>query len=622
MHSGPDFLQAGSTVTEAWILAMVPDILVQCSSLSKSYTVRPLFTALTLGFFEGERMGLIGPNGSGKSTLLRVLAGLETPDAGEVTRKRDLRLVYLPQTDEFDPERTVEQTLAETLDGRTEGPQRLRETAQRMEMGRLDRLVGTLSGGWRKRLAIARALIREPDLLLLDEPTNHLDLEGILWLERLLKKAPFAFVLVSHDRYFLEAVTNRIVELNRLYPNGYLRVEGSYSAFIEKREAFIQSQNRHEAVLSNKVRREIEWLRRGPKARRTKAKYRIESAHQLQQELNAVQVRNFQQRRAQIEFDATGRRTRKLLQASGVALARGGRHLFAGIDFTLSPGACLGILGPNGSGKSSLLQLLSGELEPDAGSIERADGVQIVVFDQKREQLDPAQTLKEALCPSGDAVVFQGRQLHVVSWAKRFIFAPGQLPLPVARLSGGEKSRLLIARLMLRPADILLLDEPTNDIDIPTLDMLEESLMEFRGAIVLITHDRMLLDNLSDRLLCLDGRGGAQFFADHDQWLAAKGDQAARENLEKKAAKPVKAKPRRLPYKEQTELNRMEASIERADQTAAGIRRQLEDPKIASDSARLAELYAQLEEAQAKAAQLYERWVELEALREQLDEEN
>jgi len=601
---------------------MAPGIFVQCSSISKSYSIKPLFTSLSLGFFEGERMGLIGPNGSGKSTLLRILAGLETPDAGEVTRKRDLRLVYLPQADEFDPERTIEQVLVEELGGRLEELQRMRETAQRLEFDRLDRCVGELSGGWRKRLAIARALIRQPDLLLLDEPTNHLDLEGILWLEDLLQNAPFAFVLVSHDRFFLARVTNRIVELNRVYPDGCLRVEGNYPAFIEKRAAFIQTQNRQEAVLSNKVRREIEWLRRGPKARTTKAKYRIESAQQLQEELSAVRARNSLDRRAQIEFDATGRRTRKLLQASGVALARGGRKLFAGVDFTLSPGACLGILGPNGSGKSSLLQLLNGELEPDAGSIERADGLQIVVFDQKREQLDPDRTLKEALCPSGDMVVFQGRQLHVVSWAKRFLFAPGQLPLPVGRLSGGEKSRLLIARLMLRPADILLLDEPTNDIDIPTLEMLEESLMEFRGAIVLITHDRLLLDNLSDRLLCLDGRGGAQFFADHDQWLAAKDEQAEREDHEKKTAKPVKASPRRLPYKEQTELNRMETSIEKAEEAAAGIRLQLEDPKIATDSARLGELYAQLEETQAKAARLYERWAELEVLREQLDKED
>ena len=598
-----------------------PDILVQCSSLGKSHTIKPLFAALSLGFFKGERMGLIGPNGSGKSTLLRILAGLEAPDAGEITRRRGLRLVYLPQTDDFEPERTIEETLTAALAGRPEQLQHMRETLQLMGFGGLERHVGTLSGGWRKRLAIARALIQAPDLLLLDEPTNHLDLEGILWLEGLLRKAPFAFVLVSHDRYVLENVTNRIVELNRLFPEGYLRVEGSYSVFIERRAAFIQAQNRQEAALSNKVRREIEWLRRGPKARTTKAKHRIDSARELQAELSAVQARTALDRQAQIEFDASGRRTRKLLQTSGLALARGGRPLFTGLDLTLSPGACLGILGPNGSGKSSLLQMLSGELDPDAGTVERAEGVRIVVFDQKREQLDPDRTLKEALCPSGDAVVFQGRQLHVVAWAKRFLFDPGQLPLPVRRLSGGETSRLLIARLMLQPADILLLDEPTNDIDIPTLDMLEESLMEFHGAIVLITHDRLLLDNLSDRLLCLDGRGRAEFFADHDQWLAAKNARDAREAAASRPPRSEKAKPRRLPAREQNELNRMEADIEKAEAAAADIRRQLEDPAIAADAERLGALYARLEAAQAATARLYERWEQLLALRAQLEKQ-
>jgi ATP-binding cassette subfamily F protein uup len=594
-------------------LPTAPDILVQLNSLSKSYTVTPLFTALTLGFFEGERLGLIGPNGSGKSTLLRILAGLEAPDAGEITRKRGLRLAYLPQAEEFDPVQSIAQALAAAVAGRAEGPQRMREIAQRMGFQELDRPVGTLSGGWRKRLAIARELIGEPDLLLLDEPTNHLDLAGILWLEGLLKKAPFAFVLVSHDRAFLENAANRIVELNRLYPEGHLRVEGSYSVFLEKRAAFVQTQNRQEAALSNKLRREIEWLRRGPKARRTKAKHRIDSAHQLWEQLSAVRARTGLERRARIAFDATGRRTRRLLQASGIALSRGGRRLFAGIDLTLSPGYRLGVLGPNGSGKSSLLQVLSGELEPEAGSIVRAEGVKIVVFDQKREQIDPDRTLKEALCPSGDAVVFQGRQLHVVAWAKRFLFAPAQLPLPVGRLSGGETSRLLIARLMLQPADILLLDEPTNDIDIPTLDMLEESLLQFRGAIVLITHDRLLLDNLSDRLLCLDGRGGARFFADHDQWRAWQTETAAGGVLVEKRPKPAKAGPSRLPYREQTELNRMEKSIEKAEAEAAQLQLALEDPAIASDAARLGAVYAQLEEARTKVARLYDRWAELEA---------
>ncbi len=595
--------------------------LIQCRSLSKSFTLHPLFAEITLGFFEGERMGLIGPNGSGKSTLLKILAGLETPDAGEMIRKRDTRLVYLPQTDELDPDKTVDQTLLEAVGTPAEAPALFRETIRQMEFERTDRRVGTLSGGWCKRLAIARALIREPDLLLMDEPTNHLDLEGILWLEALLKQAPFAFVLVSHDRTFLESVTNRTVELNRLYPEGYLRVEGNYSAFIEKREAFIRVQTQQEAVLSNKARREIEWLRRGPKARRTKAKYRIAGAHRLQEELGAVRERNAAGRSARIEFDATGRKTKKLLTTKGLALARGGRPLFSALNLTLSPGSCLGVMGRNGSGKSSLLHLLNGNLPPDAGSIERAEGVSIVFFDQKREQLDMRLTLKEALCPSGDMVVFQGRQLHVVAWAKRFLFPPDQLPLPVSRLSGGERSRLLIARLMLKPADILLLDEPTNDIDIPTLDTLEEGLLGFQGAIVLITHDRLLLDNMSDQLLFLDGRGRAEFFADYDQWLAAQAAEAAQATPEKTPPRKARPSPRKLPYPEQCELNRMPPAIEKAEAAAAAIRRRLGDPLIASDAVRLGELYAQLTEAEEKVRRLYDRWAELEALRERLSQE-
>jgi ATP-binding cassette subfamily F protein uup len=600
---------------------MPSETLIQCNAIAKAYTITPLFTGLTIGLVEGERTGLIGPNGSGKSTLLKIMAGIETPDAGEIIRRRGLRLVYLPQADVFDPAHTVEQALTAAIENRPDEMPVLRATAQRMGFARLEQPVSELSGGRRKRLAIARALVQQPDLLLLDEPTNHLDLEGIVWLESLLQQAPFAFVLVSHDRYFLSRVTNRMVELNRVYPDGCLRVEGNYPTFLERRADVLRAQNRHEAALSNKVRREIEWLRRGPKARTTKARYRVDSAHELQAELSAVRARTRLEGRARIEFDATGRRTRKLLHASGIGLSRGGRQLFRGVDISLSPGVCLGVLGPNGSGKTSLLQMLAGELQPDAGTIERADGVQIVTFDQKREQLDPAQTLKQALCPSGDAVVYQGRQLHVVSWAKRFLFTPAQLPLEVSRLSGGEQARLLIARLMLRPADVLLLDEPTNDIDLSTLETLEEGLLDFGGAIVLITHDRLLLDNLSDRLLCLDGRGGADFFADHSQWLAAREAQAAQEDVIRKAAKPEKPRPRKLPYPQQTELNRMEAAIEKAETSAAGLRRQLEDPAIAADAAKLGELYAELQTADAKVAGLYERWAELEAMREQLENE-
>lgn len=600
---------------------MSANILVSLKNISKAFTAHPLFLNITLGFQVGERLGLIGPNGSGKSTLLKILAGIESPDSGEINLKRDARMVYLPQVDLFDPDQTIEEVLLAALPKEGEDSdhfQSMREMARQMEFPDRGQKAGSLSGGWRKRLALARALIQEPDLLLLDEPTNHLDLEGILWLETLLQKAPFAFVLVSHDRYFLENVTNRIVELNRLYPEGYLRVEGNYSAFLQKREDFLQGQTKQEQVLGNKVRREIEWLRRGPKARRTKAQYRIDAAGKLQDDFQAVKTRNAQTRTVQIEFDATQRKTKKLLEAKGLSLTRGGQMLFSSLDLTLSPGTCLGIMGRNGIGKSSLMHLLNGDLNPDTGSIRRADQVTTVFFDQKREQLDPTLTLKQALAPAGDSVVFQDRPIHVASWAKRFLFRPDQLGLPLSLLSGGEKARVLIARLMLQTADILLLDEPTNDIDIPTLEVLEDGLREFPGAVVLITHDRFLLDNLCDRLLVLDGQGTAQFFADYDQWLTARQEKPKEAAPTKKPIKS-KSKPTKLPYAEQCELNKMEATIEQAEQAAEVSRQALSDPAIMSNAAQLAELYAKLEGQEQEVARLYARWEELEAKRQALE---
>jgi ABC transport system ATP-binding/permease protein len=600
------------------MVPMSANVLVTCQSISKTYTLHPLFTRISLSVLAGERCALIGPNGSGKSTLLKIMAGSESPDSGEVQRRRDARLVYLSQNDEFDPEKSIEQTLLKVLTPGAESAerfQRVREMAWQMEFPDVSIKAGALSGGWRKRLAIARALIQEPDLLLLDEPTNHLDLDGILWLEGLLGNPSFAFVLVSHDRTFLENVTNRVVELNRLYPEGYLRVEGSYSTFLERREEFASGQQQRETVLSNKVRREIEWLRRGPKARTTKARARIDAAYELQDELGAVGERNRQNSSVRIEFDGTGRRTKKLLEARSLTMSREGRPLFKDLELTLSPGSCLGVMGRNGSGKSSLMHVLHGDLRPDAGTIRTADGVNIVFFDQKRERLDPERTLKESLCPSGDIVVFRDRPLHVAAWAKRFLFRPDQLPLPVSRLSGGEQSRVLIARLMLRPADVLLLDEPTNDIDIPTLEVLEESLMEFSGAIVLITHDRLLLDSLCDRVLALDGEGQAEFFADAGQWLASRKERLAPgQDQPRREPKPRREKPGKLPYGLQSELNRMESTIEQAEAKVEEVRGRLHDPTISSDAARLAELHTALDAAEREVERLYARWEELEEM--------
>jgi ATP-binding cassette subfamily F protein uup len=585
--------------------------------MSKSYGAQPLFTDISLQVFDNDRLGLIGPNGAGKSTFLKILADMETADSGEISRKRDTHMIYLPQEDVLDPEKTVEETLFRAIPKALEAWQvskRRQEIMHLIEVDNTNQKIKTLSGGWRKRLAIGQALFQKPDLLLMDEPTNHLDLEGILWLEKLLKDASFAFVLVSHDRFFLENTTSRIVELNRRYPEGFFKVEGNYSLFVEKREKYIHEQSKLETILSNKVRREIEWLRRGPKARTSKARYRIDKAYHLQEDLETVKGRNTQNRSVDIAFDTTHRKTKILLEAKKLGKTLGGKRLFDNLSLTLAPGMGLGVMGRNGTGKSTLIHILNGKLAPDAGSVKVAEGLQIVIFDQERELSDGSRTLRQALSPEGDTVIYQGRPFHVTAWAKRFLFQTDQLGMPVSRLSGGEKARVLIANLMLQPADILLLDEPTNDLDIPTLEVLEESLEEFPGAIVLITHDRFLMERLCDLLLCLDGNGGAEYFADYDQWFQYRKNRLpAIPQSNETSHNPANKKPRKLAYEARKELTRLERQIEKAEGIANNLKRQLHDSKITCDADRLAEIYAKHQEAQKKVENLYQHWEELES---------
>src|SRR5437773_1825794 len=502
---------------------MARPLLLSCESVSKTYGTRSLFDNLSLGLFEGDQAGLVGPNGSGKSTLLKILAGVTTPDGGSRSLRGGVRLGYVPQDPVFADDLTVAEVLTAALPDVDEDdrPGRIAQALGRAGFADGHARVDALSGGWKKRLAIARELAAAPDVLLMDEPTNHLDVEGILWLESVLSERARACLIVSHDRYFLEHVATRMLELNRAYPAGVFETDGSYSEFLARRDAFLRGQAAYEESLANTVRREIEWLRQGAKARSTKARGRIEQAGRLIDELARARDRG-RAATVDIEFTSSQRRTRKLLVARGLGKSRGGRLLVSGLDLIITPGTRVGLIGPNGSGKTTLLDLLAGTQVPDAGVIERADELRLVRFEQERTALDPGQPLRQALAPEGDAVIFQGRTVHVASWAKRFLFQPEQLELPVGRLSGGEQARLLIARLIREPADVLMLDEPTNDLDIPTLEVLEESLAEFEGGVVLVTHDRFMLDRLSTMIVALDGEGGAATFADYAQWEAAR----------------------------------------------------------------------------------------------------
>jgi ATP-binding cassette subfamily F protein uup len=601
----------------------LPPIL-NAQNISKSYGATPLFRNIAFTIAEGDRIGLIGPNGSGKSTLLQILSGAIVADAGEVALRKRARLSHVQQESQFAAGQTVRAVIEAALERSAvpaeEWQAHSAETLGRAGFDDLDVAAESLSGGWRKRLAIAEALVQQPDILLLDEPTNHLDLPAIEWLEELLQSASFASVVVSHDRYFLENVATAMVELNRTYPDGLLRVTGNYSKLLEEKEALLHAQAKHQDALENRVHREIEWLRRGPKARTSKSKARIDKANQLIGELADLNART-RTASAGIDFSATQRKTRQLIELKNVSFDIGGRTLFKDFEFILTAGMRVGLVGPNGSGKTTLLRLLSRELTPAAGEIRTADSLQIVCFDQNRV-LNPDVTLRRALAPDSDSVIYQDCVIHVASWAARFLFTGEQLNQPVGRLSGGERARVLIARLMLQPADVLLLDEPTNDLDIPTLEVLEESLLEFRGALVLVTHDRYLLDRVSTTVVGLDGLGAAGRFADYSQWEAS---QEERERTFKTLAKTTDrgtghgspsatttTARKKLSYLEAREYAAIEQQIAEAEEQLKAAHSAYEDPAIASDAERLVSTQTELHLAQQLVDQLYARWAELE----------
>jgi ATP-binding cassette subfamily F protein uup len=573
-------------------------LLINLQEISKAFGAAPLFENVTMTVSDGDRIGLIGPNGAGKSTLLQILAGVQNPDKGIRSVRKLVRVGFVPQDSVFDAGVRVEDLLTPETLGRAG-----------FSDGNVE--VASLSGGWKKRVSIAQELAKEPDVLLLDEPTNHLDLEGISWLEKLLTSASFACVVVSHDRYFLENISNGMAELSRVYPDGIFRTDGNYSTFLQRREEFLTAQAKHQEALANRVSIEIEWLRRGAKARTTKSKARIDAAGRMIGELAEVNSRT-QTSVTRIDFNASDRKTKKLIEMVGVSKTLGGRPLFRDLDLTLMPGRRVGLVGANGTGKSTLLKIIRGEITPDEGEVRRADNVRIVYFDQAREQLQPELTLRKALAAHGDSVIYQDQTVHVVAWAKRFLFRTEQLEMPVGRLSGGEKARVLIARLMLEPADVLLLDEPTNDLDIATLEVLEENLTEFAGALVLVTHDRFMLDRVSTLVMGLDGEGGAQAFAEYAQWEQAQlSKKSPKKDKDSGGRQKESSGKKRLSYLEQRELETMERRIEEAEALVAGLEASLQDPAVNTNPEVLRTTYEESVAAQEVVHDLYERWGEL-----------
>jgi ABC transport system ATP-binding/permease protein len=600
--------------------------LLTVRDLGKSAAARTLFQQLSFTVQEGDRIGLIGPNGAGKSTLLRILAEEDTPDQGSVARRKEAGVGYLPQVDALREDATLERTLLDALKGFSleehEPILRVRKMLRRLGFTDPKTPVGTLSGGWRKRAALGRLLVQEPDCLLMDEPTNHLDLDGIAWLERFLERANFSFIVTTHDRYFLERVTNRIIEIDPRYPNGVLNVRGRYSDFLEQREQVLCSLDHERAALANEVRREVQWLRRGPKARSSKAGHRIDEAHRKIDQLSAHERRGQLVQDVSLSFNASRRQTQDLIVAEGVKKSLGGRLLFSDLDVRVLRGTRLGIVGNNATGKTTLLKVLTGDAPPDQGRVRPAHELRHALFDQHRAQLDPSESLRRALAPIGDIVTVPGRPTHVIAWAKRFGFGPDQLSMPLGELSGGEQARVLMATMMREPVDVLFLDEPTNDLDISSIEILEHALISFPGAVVLITHDRHMLDRVCTELIGLHGDGHWGTYASVLQWMEAEPPlrETASEDTPRQPVPrdpgPASRKPSHcvgLTYHEKKELAEIEQEILRAESSLERLNERLNEANLARDHTRLQELFEQREAAARRVSDLYARWEALEA---------
>jgi len=599
-------------------------VIASAHKISKTFGIQKLFQGITFSIEDQQKIGLIGPNGAGKSTMLQILAQRIEPDAGDVSFAKNLSVGYLQQNPQFQKDET---TIDAILSGASDptDPVAYGKAFEWMSKLALEdeteggsKLVSELSGGWLKRVALARELIKDPQLLLLDEPTNHLDVESIQWLEEALSRQyQGATLIITHDRLFLQNTCDMIFDLDRRNPDGLIKFTGTYADFLDLKNSLLDSQQTLFSAKKNTLRRETEWLRRGAKARQTKQQARIQRAGDLKEEVKDLA---FITRPREIDFDfgKVEHNPKKLVELKDVGLVRGDKKLFSHWSYTLTGRARIGLIGRNGVGKTSLLKMLMGEIPPSSGTMKTAENIKIAYFAQKKEELDPKLSVLQTISPHGDYVHLRGSPVYAKSYLSRFHFRPDQMDLPVGKISGGEQSRLLIAQLMLRSESVLVLDEPTNDLDIETLDSLQDALNQFEGAVILVTHDRYFMGQVCSEILSFAGpEKPLVSFADLFQW----GEwQKAQDKFETSPAtdatstvqpSPVPAAPAvKLSYKEQREYDLMEKTI--ADEEAKLAKTEAEIAKISpSDYAKLNEATALYQKQKDKVDALYERWQEL-----------
>ncbi|CAH2029951.1 ATP-binding cassette domain-containing protein [Trichlorobacter ammonificans] len=577
----------------------------------------PLFDGITLQIEEGDRLCLMGRNGSGKSTLLKLINGELPLEGGELLRRQGLRVALVSQEIPPDLSGRVIDLLLESSGG-ADGEAWQREQEAERVLNRLhldgESRFESLSGGTKRRVLLARALVSSPDILLLDEPTNHLDIETIVWLEEFLVKQIPTCLFVTHDRAFARRLANRVAELDR---GRIYAFNCGYDQFVERREALLEAEITRQALFDKKLAREEAWIRQGIKARRTRNEGRVRALKALREEHRRRRER---QGTARIQLQEAERSGRLVIEAENVGFSYGGRPVIRDCSTAIMRGDKVGIIGPNGSGKTTLLRLLLGELAPQQGSVRQGTRLEILYMDQLREQLDPNKSVAENVGEGNDTLVINGSSRHIIGYLQDFLFSPERARSPVAILSGGERNRLLLAKLFTRPGNLLVLDEPTNDLDAETLELLEDLLVAYSGTLLLVSHDREFLNNVVGSTLSIEADATVrETVGGYDDWLreresATAGDGPAKPAAEK--AKTPKERPRKLSFKEERELEALPDRIAALEEEQERIHGILADPEFyRSAGAEVAALNSRLAELETELLTAYGRWEELEALR-------
>ena len=591
--------------------------ILSAEHIAKSYTLKKLITDATLYIGEHDRIGVVGVNGTGKSTLLKILCGMEEPDSGIVMRRNGLRVSFLPQMPVYDKQRTsVEQVLHDSPKD-VGAPDEYEAKALLTQLGitDFDSDVRTFSGGQKKRVALASALIRPVDLLLLDEPTNHIDASTIAWLEGRLAAYRGALMMVTHDRYFLDRVCNRIAELDL---GGLYMHDGNFSYYLEQKAARLDMENAAARKRSSILRRELEWIRRGAQARSTKQKARI----QRFEEMSAIKG---PQAEAKLALSSTSSRLgKRIVECENVGKSMGGRQLVQDFTYMILRDERMAIVGPNGSGKTTMLRMIAGELAPDAGTIVLGDTVKVGFFKQEFPVVDENMRLIDFMKDIAEYVNTPEGRFSASQMLEQFLFPPDVQLTPVNRLSGGEKRRLYLASVLMSAPNVLLLDEPTNDLDIATLEILEDYLSGFQGAVVVVSHDRSFLDRVAGRLFAFEeGAKLTQYicsFSDYLDHVAAQQELAAKAKKAESAApaqRREKQRELRMSFKEQRDYDTIDARIESLNEKLADIDEQIN--KYASDFVKLTELSALKEQTEQELAEAEERWLYLTDLAERIE---